>query len=113
MREILKEAEVIILQPIMRVEVTSPTEHLGSVLTDLTSKRKGNIIVVDDDINAKSKVIVAEAPLQYLLGYSTVLRSLSQGDASFSMEFLQYGELTENEVVNLRAEFTGNSRTHN
>ena len=73
----------------MAVEVQTPEEYMGHVLGDLLSRR-GTLHGMDDSIGAK--VIRAEVPLAEMFGYLTTLRSLSQGHASYTMEFKHYAE---------------------
>jgi elongation factor G len=87
-REAVKRAQPILLEPIFRLEVSSPDDFVGSVISDLNSRR-GKVL----SMNVKAgggQVILAEVPLAKLFGYATDVRSLSQGRASFSMEFLEY-----------------------
>ncbi len=91
MREAVKKAQTQLLEPIMRLEVASPDEFVGPVIGDLNSRR-GKV----HSMNVKAgggQIISAEAPLGSLFGYATDLRSLSQGRASFSMEFKSYEAL--------------------
>jgi elongation factor G len=87
-REAAAQAGPVLLQPIMKVEVVAPGEHLGAVVGSLD--RRGGTILDVADRGAAVKVIEAEAPLQKMFGYATELRSLSQGRALFSMEFDRY-----------------------
>lgn len=87
LQEAVKQADPVLLEPIMKVEVTTPEEFLGDVLGDLNSKR-ANIGTVFDRGNAK--IIPAEVPLGEMFGYATTLRSVTQGRASYTMEFLKY-----------------------
>jgi elongation factor G len=93
LQESVKQADPVILEPIMKVEVTSPEEFLGDVLGDLNSKR-GNIGTVSDRGNAK--IVPAEVPLGEMFGYATSLRSITQGRASYTMEFLKYQVVPKN-----------------
>ena len=85
----LKKANPIILEPIMAVEVEMPEEKMGDVMGDLSSRR--GLINGMDDL-AGGKVIRAEVPLAEMFGYSTKVRSLTQGRATYSMEFKHYAE---------------------
>lgn len=87
-REAVKNANVELLEPIFKLEVTCPDEFVGNVVGDLNSRR-GKILTMNAKIGG-GQVISAEAPLANLFGYATNVRSLSQGRASFSMEFLEY-----------------------
>ena len=81
------ESKPVILEPIMTVEVETPTEFQGTVQGDLSSRRG---FLLGSDIRDNYTVIEAEVPLAEMFGYSTELRSMSQGKASFSMEFAKY-----------------------
>merc|ERR1712137_1161460 len=106
-RDMIKETEVSILQPIMQVEVSVPEGHFGNVLADISNHRKGNVQRVEDGSNTKERIITAEVPLKSMMGYSTAVRSVSQGTASFTMDFLRYRELTESDVTLLHKEYRG------
>jgi elongation factor G len=88
-----KKADPIILEPIMKVEVTVPEEFMGDVIGDLNSKR-GRIEKMEDRSGAK--IIDAFVPLAEMFGYTTTLRSMTQGRASNSMEFDHYEEVPRN-----------------
>jgi elongation factor G len=84
----LQSASVTVLEPIMRLEVTTPEDHLGDVINDLQQRRA---IINSTESRGGATVLEAEAPLSAMFGYSAAVRSLSQGRASFSMEPLKYG----------------------
>jgi elongation factor G len=86
-QEGVKQAKPVILEPIMKVEAVTPEEFMGDVLGDLNSKR-AQIGSVEDRGNAKA--IPAQVPLGEMFGYATSLRSITQGRASYTMEFLKY-----------------------
>ena len=89
----MRKADPVLLEPMMAVEVETPEDYMGDVMGDLSSRR-GMIQGMDD--SASGKVIRAEVPLAEMFGYSTVVRSLSQGRASYSMEFKHYTEAPRN-----------------
>jgi elongation factor G len=89
----MRKADPVLLEPMMAVEVETPEDYMGDVMGDLSSRR-GMIQGMED--NATGKVIRAEVPLAEMFGYSTVVRSLSQGRASYSMEFKHYSEAPKN-----------------
>lgn len=89
----MRKADPVLLEPMMSVEVETPEDYMGDVMGDLSSRR-GMIQGMED--NATGKVIRAEVPLAEMFGYSTVVRSLSQGRASYSMEFKHYTEAPRN-----------------
>ncbi|MEZ5435274.1 MAG: elongation factor G [Pseudomonadales bacterium] len=82
-----------LLEPIMKVEVVTPEDYMGDVVGDL-NRRRGMILGMDE--NPSGKVINAEVPLAEMFGYATDVRSMSQGRASYSMEFLKYSEAPNN-----------------
>ena len=88
-----KKAQPIIMEPIMKVEVTTPEAYMGDVIGDLNSKR-GQIQEMFD--RGQTKVIKAIVPLASMFGYATTLRSVSQGRANYSMEFGHYAEVPRN-----------------
>jgi elongation factor G len=86
--KVLQAAGVTVLEPIMKIEVTTPDAHLGDVINDLQQRRA---IINGTENRSGVTVLEAEAPLSSMFGYSAAVRSLSQGRASFSMEPLKYG----------------------
>tara|TARA_R110002072_G_scaffold302751_1_gene488384 strand:- start:87 stop:2183 length:2097 start_codon:yes stop_codon:yes gene_type:complete len=86
-------ADAALLEPIMKVEVVTPEENMGDVMGDL-NRRRGMVQGMDD--SASGKVIDAEVPLAEMFGYATDLRSATQGRATYTMEFLKYGEVPSN-----------------
>ena len=89
----LRAANPVLLEPIFKVEVTTPEEYMGDVIGDLNSRR-GQVSGMTDRNNAK--IISAEVPLSQMFGYATDLRSKTQGRASYSMEFEKYVEVPKN-----------------
>jgi len=87
-KEAARKASPVLLEPIMDVEVTSPADYLGSVMGDLNSRR--GIIQHQEDGHGGVKIIRAEVPLANMFGYSTSLRSATQGRATYTMEFKKY-----------------------
>ena len=92
-REACQSAGLALMEPIMDVEVTTPTESAGDVIADMNSRR-GKILSMNPKNN--KEVLKAEAPLSMMFGYSTDLRSKTQGRASFSMTFKNYEKLEHN-----------------
>ena len=86
-RECLKKAGPQLLEPVMRLEITSPEEFTGSIISNI-SNRRGRLQSMEMVNN--TQVIKGCVPLAEMFGYSTVLRSLTQGRAAFSMEFSHY-----------------------
>ncbi len=88
-----RQAKPVILEPVMKVEVETPEDYAGNVMGDLSSRR-GLVQGMDELLG--SRVIHAEVPLSEMFGYSTTLRSMSQGRATYSMEFHHYAEAPRN-----------------
>jgi len=89
-----RKASPVILEPMMAVEVETPEDFAGNVMGDLSSRR--GMVQGMDDIAGGGKIIKAEVPLSEMFGYSTTLRSMSQGRATYSMEFKHYSEAPKN-----------------
>jgi elongation factor G len=89
----MRQASPVLLEPMMAVEVETPEDFMGNVMGDLSSRR-GIVHGMED--NPTGKVIKAEVPLAEMFGYSTTLRSLSQGRATYTMEFKHYTEAPKN-----------------
>jgi elongation factor G len=89
-KEGMRAAAPVLLEPIMAVEVETPEEKMGDVMGDLSSRR--GVIQGMDDLPGGGKAIRAEVPLAEMFGYSTTLRSLTQGRATYTMEFKHYSE---------------------
>jgi elongation factor G len=100
----MRKADPVLLEPAMSVEVETPEEYAGTVMGDLSSRR--GIVQGMDDMAGGGKLIRAEVPLAEMFGYATDLRSLTQGRATYSMEFKHYTEAPKNvadEVIASRA----------
>ena len=93
-KEGMRRASPVILEPMMAVEVETPEDYAGSVMGDLSSRR--GMVQGMDDMPGGGKVIKAEVPLSEMFGYSTTLRSMSQGRATYTMEFKHYSEAPKN-----------------
>jgi elongation factor G len=93
-KEAAKRASPVILEPMMAVEVETPEDYAGNVMGDLSSRR--GMVQGMDDMPGGGKVIKAEVPLSEMFGYSTTLRSMSQGRATYTMEFKHYAEAPRN-----------------
>jgi elongation factor G len=89
-KEGMRKANPVLLEPMMAVEVETPEDYMGDVMGNLSSRR-GIIQGMDDD-DAGGKKVRAEVPLSEMFGYSTALRSLTQGRATYTMEFKHYAE---------------------
>ena len=92
-RDGARQADPVLLEPVMKVEVVTPEEHMGDVVGDL-SRRRGMVGGMED--SPSGKVISSEVPLAEMFGYATDLRSATQGRATYSMEFHKYKEVPGN-----------------
>jgi elongation factor G len=92
-KEGFRKAKPVLLEPIMKVEVVTPEEYSGDVIGDL-NRRRGQITGMDE--GPSGKVITGEVPLSEMFGYATTVRSMSQGRATFTMEFQKYVEVPPN-----------------
>jgi elongation factor G len=93
-KEGCRKASPVILEPMMAVEVETPEDYAGNVMGDLSSRR--GMVQGMEDMVGGGKVIKAEVPLAEMFGYSTTLRSMSQGRATYTMEFKHYSEAPKN-----------------
>ena len=101
-REGARQAQPVLLEPIMKVEVVTPEEHMGDVVGDL-NRRRGIVSGMDDA--PAGKTVRADVPLKEMFGYATDLRSATQGRATYSMEFAKYSEAPTNVVESLSKGF--------
>jgi elongation factor G len=104
-KEGMRRASPTLLEPIMSVEVETPEDFMGNVVGDLNSRR--GVIMGMDDMAGGGKAVKAEVPLAEMFGYSTTLRSLSQGRATYSMEFKHYSEAPKNVAEAIINKYTG------
>ena len=93
-KEAMRRAGPVILEPMMSVEIETPEEYMGDIMGDISSRR--GMLQGMDDNPAGGKFVKAEVPLSEMFGYSTTLRSMSQGRATYSMEFKHYSEAPKN-----------------
>ena len=93
-KEGMRKASPVLLEPMMAVEVETPEEYAGTVMGDLSSRR--GMIQGMEDMVGGGKQVKAEVPLAEMFGYATTLRSLTQGRATYTMEFKQYAEAPKN-----------------
>jgi elongation factor G len=110
LQEGVRKADPVILEPVMKVEVTTPEEFMGDVVGDINSKR-GRIEQMSD--RAGAKIIDAMVPLSEMFGYATTLRSMTQGRAAYSMEFDHYADVPRNvaeELIGKKAAATAEGR---
>lgn len=103
-KKAMRAANPILLEPIFKVEVTTPEEYMGDVIGDLNSRR-GQVSGMTDRNNAK--IVNAQVPLSQMFGYATDLRSKTQGRASYSMEFEKYEQVPNNIAQQVVAERQG------
>ncbi|GGX31968.1 elongation factor G [Pigmentiphaga litoralis] len=96
-KEGMKSATPVLLEPMMSVEVETPEDFMGNVMGDLSSRR-GMVQGMEDIAGGGGKLVRAEVPLAEMFGYSTGLRSLTQGRATYTMEFKHYAEAPRNVV---------------
>ena len=87
--KLLNEGSMVVMEPVMALEVVTPEEFLGNVQSDMNARRA---LIVDSDRRGDLCVLKAEVPLTEMFGYSTQIRSISQGRASYSMEPCRYAE---------------------
>ena len=87
--KIASEAGPVLMQPVMKIQVSAPSEYIGDVISSIT-QRGGIVLTMESRPGADT--VIAEAPLEKMFGYTTVLRSSTQGRGSFSMEFSHYSE---------------------
>jgi elongation factor G len=106
MKEGLRKAKAVLLEPIMDVEVVTPSDYMGDIIGDLSSRR-GKIGGMTE--RAGARVIGASVPLGEMFGYSTTLRSLSQGRAVFTMQFAQYEEVPKSKAEEIMSATGGGS----
>ncbi|WP_338805543.1 elongation factor G [Pseudomonas chlororaphis] len=97
-KQLREKGKGVVLEPIMRVEVVTPEDYMGDVMGDL-NRRRGLIQGMEDSVSGK--IVRAEVPLGEMFGYATDVRSMSQGRASYSMEFAKYAEAPLNIVETL------------
>jgi elongation factor G len=92
LKEALEKAQPVLLEPIMDIEILSPEEYVGDIISDLNARR-GRVLGFDE--NKESKIVKGTVPLAETFGYATALRSASQGRANFTMKIKNFGELPE------------------
>jgi len=105
-KDAAKKAGAVIMEPIMNVEVLTPEANMGDVISDL-NRRRGRISGASDKLNVKA--IKASVPLSEMFGYVTILRTLSSGRATSTMEFSHYEEVTEKIAAEIISSVTGNN----
>ena len=103
LRQGFLKADPVLLEPIMKVEVETPEDYMGDIMGDLNRRR--GVIQGMDDLPGGSKQIRVEVPLSEMFGYATSMRSMSQGRATYSMEFVKYAETPRNVAEGIIAKF--------
>ncbi|KAJ2888128.1 Ribosome-releasing factor 2, mitochondrial [Coemansia aciculifera] len=109
----LKMSNPVLLEPIAKSTILCPESHIGSVLSDLNGARKGRVISLEDsdaeclDSTNATKVLVAQVPLSSMVGYSSALRSLTAGCATFTMEVVGFGPMTAQQQQQILKESRG------
>ncbi len=101
-----KKADLTLLEPVMKVEVTTPSEYMGDIIGDLSAKRAQ---IMGTEERSRATIVMAMVPLAELSGYATTLRSMSKGRASYYMEPSHYEEVPQNIIQAMLAKstFTG------
>jgi elongation factor G len=102
LREALQKGHSVLLEPIMKVEVVTPEDYTGSVIGDLNSRR-GQI--QGQDMRGNANVVNAMVPLANMFGYVSNLRSMSQGRATFTMQFDHYEQVPQAVAAEIQAKF--------
>ena len=97
LKEGLRKANPVLLEPIVEIEIRTPEEYVGSIISDLNSRR-AKILGIQEKKNIKGKIIMAHVPLKEVFGYATNLRSVTQGRAIYVMQFAYY-EVAPEEVI--------------
>jgi elongation factor G len=108
-RETFLKGEPVLLEPYVLIEVLTPEEYLSSIVGYICSKR-GKVINIEDKSN--QKLVISEAPLSEMFGYSQIFRSLSSGRATFTMEFLKYEPVPSALAEKIVAEKKKEKETH-
>ena len=101
-KDAMRAAKPVILEPIMKVEVVTPEDYYGDIVGDL-NRRRGQIVNMEDSVSGK--VVTAEVPLAEMFQYSTSMRSMSQGRATYTMEFAKYVEVPANVAAAITKQF--------
>jgi len=107
-RQGFMKADPVLLEPIMKVEVETPEDYMGDIMGDLNRRR--GVIQGMDDMPGGVKGIRVEVPLSEMFGYATAMRSMSQGRATYSMEFAKYAETPRNVADGIIAKFAAGGK---
>jgi len=103
-QEAARKAKIVLLEPVMKIEITTPEDFMGDVIGDLNARR-GQVTEMTE--RGTAKIVRGTVPLSEMFGYATELRSMSQGRASYSMEFNSYAQVPENVAEKVKAERNG------
>ena len=95
-----------LLEPVMKVEVETPEDYMGDIMGDLNRRR--GMVQGMEDLPGGTKQIRAEVPLAEMFGYATQMRSMSQGRATYSMEFQKYAEIPKSVAAEIISKFNSN-----
>jgi elongation factor G len=109
-RETYQKAKPVILEPIMKVAVEGPTEFQGNIFGSINQRRG---VIVSSSEDGSFCTVIAEVPMSEMFGYSTVLRSMSQGKAEFTMEFEKYAKVPESVSAQLKKDFEEKKKAQN
>jgi elongation factor G len=107
-RQGFMKADPVLLEPIMKVEVETPEDYMGDIMGDLNRRR--GVIQGMDDLPGGTKQIRVEVPLSEMFGYATSMRSMSQGRATYSMEFVKYAETPRNVADGIISKFASGGK---
>jgi len=107
-KEACRKAKTVLLEPVMEVEVVTPEEYMGAVVGDLNSRR-GRVVSLE--ARGGSQVIRASVPLGQMFGYATDLRSMTQGRATYTMQFARYEEVPSAIAEEIVAKVAGKPAT--
>ncbi len=107
-RQGFMKADPVLLEPIMKVEVETPEDYMGDIMGDLNRRR--GVIQGMDDLPGGTKAIRVEVPLSEMFGYATSMRSMSQGRATYSMEFQKYAETPRNVAEGIISKFAATGK---
>jgi len=107
-RQGFMKADPVLLEPIMKVEVETPEDYMGDIMGDLNCRR--GVIQGMGDLPGGTKQICVEVPLSEMFGYATSMRFMSQGRATYSMEFVKYAETPRNVADAIIAKFSGKGK---
>lgn len=110
LKELIEKADPILLEPVMNAEIITPSEHLKDIVTDVVNKRRGHITELQDlgvkfggSSESPRSLVKCSVPLAETLGYSTYLRSVTKGEATFTMAFKEYEPVSQSKMEEILA----------